>query len=208
MKNNIIKTAIIIQGATDCENIATLKKEWEGTDIIFSTWKEDLTHCYTDENDVVIYNTRPEIIGVGNLNLQRVSSLNGFLKAKELGYDRVVKWRYDLIPFNSKRLLELFKEDFINFYGFHDHNAGYIIDYFMEGDVDDMINLFTFSNFDVPHAEVAFTNRMFELGLDSKANFICKQLEKDNVDVYWKKYNFWLSQNSSHDQYKTYTFKK
>jgi hypothetical protein len=49
---------------------------------------------------------------------------------------------------------------------------------------------------------------MFELGFDSKANFVCKQLEKNNVDVYWKKYNFWLSQNASQDQYKTYTFKK
>lgn len=202
-----MKRAIIIQGKTDCDTVDILKKEWYGSDIIFSTWEDSDRECY-EESDNVIYNIKPDIVGVGNLNLQRVSSLNGFLKAKELGYDRVVKWRYDLIPKNSKALVDLFKEEFVNFYGFHDHNAGYIIDYFMEGNVDDMINLFTFSDFNVPHAEVAFTNRMFELGFDKKANFVCKQLQKDIVDVHWRKYNFWLSQNAIQNQYKTYTFKK
>jgi hypothetical protein len=203
-----MKTAIIIQGSTNCENISTLKKEWEGSDIIFSTWEGDPIYCYTDENDIVIYNTRPEIVGVGNLNLQRISALNGFLKAKELGYDRVVKWRYDLIPFNSKALLKLFKEDCINFLAFHDHNAGYLVDYLSEGSVDDMIDLFTISNFDVPHAEVAFTNRMFELGFDKKMNFILKNLEKDKVDIYWQRFNCYLSSYKDINAYKTEIFKK
>jgi hypothetical protein len=183
-----MKTVVVIQGGTMAELVPHLKDAWKGTPIIFSTWEDSDKSCY-DENDLVLYNKIPEEKGVGNLNLQRVSSLNGFLKAKELGYDRVVKWRYDLLPKNSLGLLNLFKDDFINFYAFHDHNAGYLIDYFMEGEIDDMINLYTFTDLNVPHAEVAFTNRMFELELDKKANFICRLLSVDDVDVYWQKYN-------------------
>jgi hypothetical protein len=201
-----MKTVVVIQGGTMAELVPHLKDAWKGTPIIFSTWEDSDKSCY-DENDLVLYNKIPEEKGVGNLNLQRVSSLNGFLKAKELGYDRVVKWRYDLLPKNSLGLLNLFKDDFINFYAFHDHNAGYLIDYFMEGEIDDMINLYTFTDLNVPHAEVAFTNRMFELELDKKANFICRLLSVDDVDVYWQKYNYWLSDNVPQMQYKTHTFK-
>jgi len=152
---------------------------------------------------VVVYSPRPEIVGVGNLNLQRVSSLNGFIKAKELGYDRVVKWRYDLFPINCEEIFKSFKSDCLNFLAYHQHNAGYLVDYLSEGNVDDMIQLFTFSDFNVPHAEVAFTNRLFELGFDKKINFILKNLEKDRVDIYWQKYNNYLSHYKNIEAFKT-----
>ena len=198
-----MKTAIVIQGSTICDNIEKLKNDWKPFPIIFSTWEGEPTYCYPDKNDVVVYSPRPEIVGVGNLNLQRISSLNGFIKAKELGYDRVVKWRYDLFPINCEELFKSFKSDCLNFLAFHHHNAGYLVDYFSEGNVDDMIELFTFSDFNVPHAEVAFTNRFIELGFDKKINFILKNLEKDKVDIYWQKYNNYLSHYKNIEAFKT-----
>jgi hypothetical protein len=198
-----MKTAIVIQGSTICDNIEKLKNDWKPFPIIFSTWEGEPTYCYADKNDVVVYSPRPEIVGVGNLNLQRVSSLNGFIKAKELGYDRVVKWRYDLFPINCEEIFKSFKSDCLNFLAYHQHNAGYLVDYLSEGNVDDMIQLFTFSDFNVPHAEVAFTNRLFELGFDKKINFILKNLEKDRVDIYWQKYNNYLSHYKNIEAFKT-----
>lgn len=205
MKNN---TAIIIQGSTICENVEKLKNDWNPFPIIFSTWDGDPMYCYPDEDDIVVYTNKPEIIGIGNLNLQRLSSLNGFLKAKELGFERVVKWRYDLFPINAEELMKTFKKDSINFLAFHDHNAGYLVDYFSEGNVDDMIEFFTFSDFNVPHAEVAFTNRMFELGFDKKMNFIINDLEKDKKDIYWQKYNHYLSDYKNVKAFGTEVFKR
>lgn len=185
-------TVIIIQGKTICENIERLKEDWKGFPIIFSTWGGDAIYCY-DDSDIVLYTSLPENKGIGNLNLQRISSLVGFQKAKELGYERVVKWRYDLFPTNAKKLINLFDRNCLNFLSFHDHNVGYLVDYFSEGKIDDMIELFTFNNLNVQHAEVAFTNRMFELGFDNKMHFIINDLNNDEVDIYWQKYNHFLS---------------
>lgn len=206
MKNNK-EIVVIVQGATVCDNIEKLKNDWELFPIIFSTWDDGPMYCY-DDSDVVLFNKRPETVAVGNLNLQRVSSLNGFMKAKEMGYKRVIKWRFDLFPINANELVQLFSKNCINFLAFHDHNAGYLVDYFSEGDVDDMIELFTFSDFNVPHAEVAFTNRMFELGFDKKMNFIINDLEKDKKDIYWQKYNHYLSDYKKIKAFGTEIFKR
>lgn len=190
-----MKSVIVIQGPTLPDKVSLLKEAWHPFPIIFSTWEGSDVGCYSD-TDIVLYNSIPIDRGVGNLNLQRTSSLNGFLLAKHMGFERVVKWRYDFLPNNSTGLMGLFKGDCINFYAYYRHIAGYVVDYFMEGDIDDMINLYTFSDFNVEYAEAAFTNRLFELGLDKKANFICKQLQKDILDIYWGKHEYWMSTTS------------
>jgi len=202
-----MKTAVIIQGKTICENIERLKEDWKEFQIIFSTWENEPEYCYQDD-DIVIYSSLPQNYGVGNLNLQKISSLVGFQKAKELGFERVVKWRYDLFPINANELNKLFDRNSLNFLSFHDHNAGYLVDYFSEGSVDDMIELFSFENLNVLHAEVAFTNRMFELGFDTKMNFIINDLEKDKVDIYWQKYNHYLSTYKEVKAFGTKVFKR
>lgn len=194
-----MKTAVVVQGRTHCDLISKLKNEWGDTPIIFSTWEGEPTECYNDI-DLVLYNKKPKSFGILNYNLQRISSLNGFLKAKELGFQRVVKWRSDLIPKNYKELLLLFKEESINFYAYMKHQHGYICDFFMEGDINEMINLFS-DDTNPPYPEYAFTKKMFELQLDKKANFICKKLSKDGVDIFWNKMGYWFSDNVSQEQY-------
>lgn len=195
-----MESVVVVQGPTNCELVKKIKDGWADTPIIFSTWEDNQKDCYS-ESDIVIYNEVPKSIGTQNINLQKVSSLNGFIKAKELGYKRVIKWRSDFIPKNPYDLLKLFKKDFINFYSFINHRNGYVADFFMEGDVDDMINLFSFENIHPSYAEEAITNRMFELGLDKKANFICKELSNDGADVFWNKMGYWFSDNVVQEQY-------
>jgi hypothetical protein len=189
-----MNSCLIVQGPTFCDNVLNIKKYWNGIPIIFSTWKDCNKDCYSVD-DIVIYNEYPTNNGVKNLNLQKVSSLTGILKAKELGYKRVIKWRQDFYPSDYKKLIKLFKEDCINFYAYMMHEHGYITDYFMEGEIDDMINLFNITDINVPYPEFAFTKRLFEIDLDKKSNFICKDLNKEN-DIFWKSKNIWLSEQN------------
>lgn len=195
MNNDI---CIVVQGATNPQWLQTIKDGWKGYDVIYSTWRGTDSNLY-EESDSVIYNPIPDA-GVRNLNLQRVSSLNGFIKAKEMGFKRVLKWRSDFYCPNPKPFLETFESDKINFYAWHKDN--YVTDFFMEGDVDEMIALFTFYNWnDVPYPERAFTDRLFELGFDKKVAFNCKKIFEPN-DVKWLKPNYWLSVNRLDNDYR------
>lgn len=196
-------TVVVVQGRTYCQLVSKIKSEWGDTPIIFSTWENEPHYCY-DDTDFVLYNKTPENVGTLNYNLQRVSSLNGFLKAKEMGYERVIKWRSDLIPKNYKTLLSFFKNDCINFYAFMNHQHGYVCDFFMEGDINEMINLFSDEDVNPPYPEYAFTKKMFEFGLDKKANFICKKLSTEGADIFWNKHNYWFSNNVVQTQYMDY----
>ena len=113
--------------------------------------------------------------------------------SKELGYDRVVKWRCDLEPNNANELLKLFNRECINFYSFVRHEHGYLADFFMEGDVDDMIKLFTI-DINPPYPEFAFTKMMYDLEFDKKANFILNKLTKDNDILFKHGYgHYWMT---------------
>ena len=91
-----MKRVIIIQGPSS--NVLELKKAWLGYDIIWSTWFGEENNY--NENDIVVYSDKPNESGVGNLNLQLITTHSGLIKAKELGYDRAFKWRSDMIPTN------------------------------------------------------------------------------------------------------------
>ena len=191
---------IVVQGPTNSSNVNRIKECWNGFNLIFSTWEGSDKTCYND-TDIVLYNKNPQSSGTMNINYQKISSLNGFLKAKELGFKRVLKWRSDFITNNSKKLLNLFDEDFLSFYSFQTfHRDGYITDFLMEGNVDELISIFSF-DFNPPYPEWAFTKQVYNLGLDKKVKFICKKLVKDDVDIFWIKRNYWLSDNSKYRGY-------
>jgi hypothetical protein len=186
---------IISQGPTDCSNIIELKKSWCEFNIIHSTWENSNKDCYSD-TDLVIYNKLPQNSGVKNLNLQKISSLNGFLLAKEIGYARVLKWRQDLIPNNSNKLINFFKKDCLNFYTYYNHEHGYVCDYFIEGNVDDMISLFKEIDINAPYPEYAITKSIFKLGYENKINFIFENITRE-CDIFWKSKDIYLSQHQN-----------
>lgn len=182
---------LVVQGPTICEDVIDIKKNWNNIKIIFSTWDGSNHDCYS-ESDIILFNDIPDSRGVRNLNLQKVSSLNGFMHAKKLGFSRVIKWRQDMYPTNDLELLSLFKENHLNFYTFFKHRNGYVCDYFMEGNVDDMINLFTNIELNVPYPEYAITKSLFNSKLNDKVNFIQPYIT-ENCNIYWKSKNFYLS---------------
>lgn len=189
-----MKLAIVIQGPSS--NIDELKKAWDGYDIIWSTWVGEESKY--SKNDIVVYNSIPSDSGICNISLQKETTLNGIEKAKSLGYDRILKWRSDLIPNNPKKLLELFVEDKLNFLAWH-NDGKYFIDYFMEGNIDDINKMWDFEEIHGPFPEKLITDNIFKKGLNN-FNFICCDLNEDN-DIYWVKRNTYLSSYKNHTVY-------
>ena len=200
-----MKRCIIIQGPTNKFYVDENKKCWENHDIIFSTW-EDADRSAYNTNDNVLYNKYPLDFGPSNWNLQRTSTLNGIIRAKEMGYDRIVKWREDFKTNNAENLLKLFNPDKTNFYAFMDHepdnNGGYITDFFMEGDINEMYDIFS-TEASGPFPERILTNRVYELGLDKKSNFICKSITEE-ANVYWHKRKYWMIEIVPQQNYLNY----
>jgi len=182
-KNEI---AIIIQGPSI--NVDELKNRWFGFNIIWSTWIGE-ERKYRDD-DIVIFNTVPSDKGVQNIALQKESTLNGIKKAKELGFKWVLKWRSDMIPNDSKSLIDSFKKDSINFLAWHNEGK-YFVDYFIGGNIDDIYKIWDVPTIWSSHSEKITTDNIFSLGYNN-FNFIGDELNTNN-EIYWSKYNTNLS---------------
>lgn len=191
MENNLV---IIIQGPSN--NVDEQRKCWDGFNIIWSTWIGEESKY--NENDIVLFNNSNIERGVQNIALQKESTLNGIAKAKELGYKRVLKWRSDLLPSNTKKLVDSFKKECVNFLTWH-KDGKYFVDYFMEGDINDIYNIWNVPTIYGPYSEKITTDNIFSLGLDN-FNFIGDELSSDN-EIYWVKYNTNLSTYKNHDCY-------
>ena len=188
------KLAIIIQGPSSY--VSELKNAWQGYNIIWSTW--DGEQSKYEVSDTVIYNTLPLERGVQNIALQKITTLNGILKAKELGYDRVLKWRSDLLPSNAKNLVNSFKTDSLNFLAWHNYGK-YFVDYFVEGPIMDVYRIWDVPTINGPYSERITTDHIFSLGYGN-INFILNDLNRDN-EIYWEKYKIHLSSYKDEECY-------
>lgn len=189
------KRVIIIQGPSTY--VTKLKNAWSGYDIIWSTWVGDETHY--DKDDIVIFNEKPLKTGVQNLALQHKTTIEGVKKAKELGYDRVLKWRSDLEPTNAEKLLSLFDEDSLNFLAWHSVRGGYFIDYFIEGKTDYIYDSWDIKTFNGDYSEQVTTENI--LSKFNNFNFIGDKLNETN-DIFWVKRNINLSTYNKFDEFK------
>ena len=183
------KGCVVVQGPTYSQWITKVKESWVGYQIIFSTWEGADKSLY-DESDIVIYNPIPAKSGVNNLNLQKVSTINGFLKAKELGWNRALKVRGDFTTTSADGLFNLFDKDKLNLHGYW--LGGYIGDFFMEGEVDDILTLFDVETGD-QYPEWHLTKKLYESGLNKKSVCICDKLEYNTADIRWEKQAYWFS---------------
>jgi len=186
---------IIIQGPSNY--VGTIKDSFTQCNIplIFSTWNNELDKY--NESDIVVLNEKPEHNGVGNINLQMKTTLGGLNKAKELGFKRALKFRSDMIPTNPLKFIEFFKDNMLTFFCWHyapqGSVSGYMVDYFMAGEIDDLIKIWTIDNYNHWIAEVIMTNNIIHHLSDSKPKFIINDLTNEN-DIYWLKYNQKLSE--------------
>jgi hypothetical protein len=131
----------------------------------------------------VIYNTIPQVAGTHNFNLQRVSTIAGLLKAKELGYTHALKIRCDMYPTNAQALLDCMDWNKLNFFAWCNHQDGYVADYIIGGDLNDIFTLFD-TNIYSPYPEWGLTDKLFKSELSNKTNYFLDNINKDN-DVYW-----------------------
>lgn len=177
--------AIVIQGPSNY--VEVLKAAWNGYDIIWSTWIGE-EGKYSPE-DIVIFNEKPNDTGIQNITLQYKTTIEGIRKAKELGYDRVLKWRSDMIPNNPKALIETFDGNSLNFLAWH--IGGYFVDYFVEGKADEVYAAWDIDRFYADFSERITTDNILSKGLNN-INFISNYLTTDN-EIYWIKKNVRLS---------------
>jgi hypothetical protein len=199
--------AIIVTGT----NIDTTKFKDRFDNVIFSTWI-DQKHKFNDHNNV-IFNNYPIINGPANFNLQKLATLSGLIKAKELGFKYALRTRGDVIFENPVKFLELLDNEDLNFLCWHDHEVypkckGYLVDYFMSGRITDMITLWSIDDIFCTVPEVLITWQYINrLSLTTKINYILNDLNSNN-DIYFSRYNLYLSSykiNKNND-YKMFSF--
>ena len=185
----LFKGCVVVQGPTYPQWITKVKESWVGYQIIFSTWDNADRSLY-DESDIVIYNPIPSDAGIKNLNYQKVSTINGFLKAKELGWDRALKVRGDFSTTTADAFFGLFDKTKLNLHGYW--KAGYISDFFMEGQIDDILNLFNVS-IEGQFPEWHLTKQLYKSELYKKSVCMYDKLEYNLADIRWEKMEYWFS---------------
>jgi hypothetical protein len=184
---------IIIQGPS--VNVEEIKKSMKDENYIFSTWEGE-EHKYINKENV-IFNKKPQNPGTGNLFYQQETTINGLLKAKELGFQKTLKIRSDYIVKDINKLIDIFTHE-INFFFWHNYNGGYICDYLMAGDINLMIKLWSKNkktNF--LFSEQMILENFFEMELNNEQfNFFLNKINDEN-DIYWIKYKKFLSSYKS-----------
>lgn len=195
LKTNNKKIAIVIQGPSLYVN--EVKNAWKGfnDNLIFSTWKGDENKY--DDNDIVIFNDPPIISGPRNFNYQKISTYNGLLKAKELGYTYALKIRSDYLPTNANEFIKLLDLNKLNFLSW-DYTTflwttyptfnGYLDDHFSFGKIDDMLTLWNipFNFCDSPETMLTWNYISKLKHID--VNYILPKLNNNN-DLYYIKFD-------------------
>ena len=195
-----MKRCIIVQGPTYSNSINQIKDCWKGYDVIYSTWKG--YESWYGDGDIAIFSHTPHESGTKNLNYQKISTLAGLEMAKQLGYERALKWRSDMWTNNAKGLLDTFKDGY-NTLCWVDSEGGYLSDFFMEDTVDNLITLWDIHpNGRFP--EIVLTDKVKELGWLNRINFIVSDLNED-VDIYWNSRHgaYWMNGMNKEAQYKS-----
>src|SRR6478609_4101799 len=128
---------VISQGPLTVPDL--IDKAWP-VPVIHSTWKGQNYY------EGAIYSEIPEFRGPQNVCLQQKSTLIGLEEAKRQGFKRALKFRSDMIPNNASFLLNSFK-DGLNFLFWHDHAGGYLVDYCMAGRIEDLIDIWSFEDY-------------------------------------------------------------
>lgn len=195
-----ISQCVLIQGPS-CY-VSEVKKAYDGAcDLIFSIWSGE--EALYDKSDTIISSQKPECPGVGNLFNHYTSTINGLRFVKKLGYERVIKMRSDMVPTNPRKFLSLFDKD-LNLFYWHNHDGGYIVDYFMGGKIDSVIDLWSIDLFrEYRFSEQAITHSFFSNGLNFKDyQYIGRGINAEN-DIRWLKYNKTLAHYSNDPLYVT-----
>ena len=205
------KLCLIIQGPSN--NVNIIKEKYKDCDIqiIFSTWEGEENKY--DENDIVVFNKIPQERGVQNVMLQQLSTYNGLLKAKELGFKNAIKIRSDVyftnLSYFLKNEIDCNKLNFLFFLNYHRINGPdknidyykYFCDYIQISSVDNLLKMWNFKYDICSYSEQLTTKHIFNTFKKEEISFIGNYLSKD-CDIYWISRNLYLSTLNSNKSYK------
>ncbi len=161
---------------------------YPGIDVIVSTWigEDELTikKLRQEQNCIVVQTELPQSSGDGNINYQRVSSLKGAIKAKELKKKYVLKTRTDnriTMPGVLDSLIELVERYPIVCVGLQEKRMvlfnAYLFFPFMEsamcyfGATDDVIAMFSDESREVKKYDTYSANSFIAQGCTYKEMF-------------------------------------
>lgn len=196
------KICLIIQGPSEHVNIIKEKYKNSNIQLIFSTWKGE--ECKYNENDIVIFNKIPQERGIQNVMLQQLSTYNGLLKAKELGFKNAIKIRSDsyFTDFSLflKNDIDYNKLNFLYFLDYHringpdksNNNYKYFCDYIQVSNVDNLLKMWDFKYEKSCYSEQLTTKHIFNTFKHEEIAFIGHYLTKD-CDIYWIRRKLYLS---------------
>lgn len=185
---------LIIQGPSDYVNIMKEKYKNMNIQIIFSTWEGDESKY--DENDIVVFNKMPQERGIQNVILQQLSTYNGLLKAKELGFENAIKIRSDAyftdLSLFLKNEIDYNKLNFLFFLDYHridgpdknNNHYKYFCDYIQISSVDNLLKMWNFKYEKCSYSEQLTTKHIFNTFKKEEISFIGNYLIKD-CDIYW-----------------------
>jgi hypothetical protein len=188
------KICLIIQGASDYVTI--LKEKYKNMDIqiIFSTWEGEESKY--NENDIVIFNKMPIERGIQNVMLQQLSTYNGLLKAKEMGFENAIKIRSDAyftdLSYFLTNEIDYNKLNFLFFLDYHringpDKNSNYykyFCDYIQISNVNNLLKMWNFKYEKSSYSEQLISNHIFNTFKRDDIAFIGNYLTK-KCDIYW-----------------------
>jgi len=205
------KICLIIQGSSDYVNIIKEKYKDSNIQIIFSTWVGEESKY--NENDIVIFNKMPQERGVQNVMLQQLSTYNGLLKAKELGFKNAIKIIEDTyfteLSLFLKNDIDYNKLNFLFFLDYHriggpdksNNNYKYFCDYIQVSTVDNLLKMWDFKYDKCSYSEQLTTKHIFNSFKKEEITFIGNYLTKD-CDIYLISRKLYLSTLNNHTHYK------
>jgi hypothetical protein len=210
------RSAIVMQGPLvsdydfTLETVRLYKKHFVDTDIIVSTW-EDADKEYLAKIEkagaVIILNKKPAVAGIGNINMQLVTTMGGLRKAKELGVEYAYKTRSDqrMYAVNINEYLVNLVNHFPVKAGFKQHKrliaSGFgslkyspylLTDVWVFGQIDDMLTYWGLDLEDRPPLAKPVTSIKDLVDAKINESYICAEfLKKIGRTPDWTIHNWW-----------------
>lgn len=193
--------AVVIQGPI--HSVDRHMEVWDGFHLIFSTCS--ITRYRADIPIYTLYT--PKDVGVGNVNLQKTTTLGGLSAAHDEGFEYCVKIRSDLFPIDAKSLIASLDPERLNFIAKHrdriDGYDGYLVDYFQFGETYDLIKLWDIDDIHSNStAETVLLKNFYKNFKPEDASFFLDKLNPYN-DLWWDRSNIFISSYQKDPAYRT-----
>lgn len=187
---------VVVQGPIDYIDDIIKTYEQFKNNVIISTNDSSVDELKSKGFTVLVNPLVPA--GRKNFNNQVNNTLQGILKAKELGFKYVLKIRADLFTDRLEDLINSFDLNKVYFPAYHNHDGGYLCEHMIFGEIGFMKKLWSIP---ISLANIApetqITAQYDKIRTIQLIDFIFPILYDEKIMMYWKKYNFYLNDYES-----------